>query len=279
MKLLKIDIDDAIRRYEAGESIRQIAPESGVSEMTLRRRLERAGAQIRTISAANRAAAWARYGHILDALIERYVAGETVQKLSLESGVNRRRIELAVKRAGHELRTMREAVGLRYARMSVSERRSITAKANIAKRGRKASESSQERRARTCEKTLQLASRADLILAVWLAQRGECFTPQKAVGPYNIDIAVDALLVAVEVNGDWHYFPDRAGAESKRREYLFHQGWRLVDVCLSAQNGRTWKYLRPACADKIVALLNGLRAGEPGFGQHCVIGGDGELLA
>jgi len=129
------------------------------------------------------------------------------------------------------------------------------------------------------ERTLQLASRADLILSVWLAQRGFCFTSQKAVGRYNIDIAFDELFVAVEVNGGWHYFSDRSAAESKRREYILDAGWRLIDVALTSSSSNSWKWLRPACADKIVALLDEVRAGKSSWGQHCVIGGDGEPLS
>ena len=111
---------------------------------------------------------------------------------------------------------------------------------------------------------------------MWLAQRAVQFTPQKAIGRYNIDIAVEELRIAVEVNGDWHYFPDRAATDSKRREYLFDCGWRLIDVALTNRTEAAWKYMRPACADKIVALLNEVRQGEPLWGKYCVIGGDGE---
>jgi very-short-patch-repair endonuclease len=126
--------------------------------------------------------------------------------------------------------------------------------------------------------TLQLASRADLLLGIWLAQRGVIVIPQKAVGRYNIDLAIDELFVAVEVNGSFHYFADHASAEIERRNYLLDRGWRLIDVALTATRHSTHKYLRPACADQIVILLNLLRTNESDWGQYRMIGGDGEAL-
>jgi very-short-patch-repair endonuclease len=239
--------------------------------------MQAAGLQLRPHGQSCAITCAARYGDLTD-LVNRYVSGETMKKVSKDSGVNSKQIERAVVAAGHVPRTLLQAVGLRYTNMNLSEKRSLTAKANIAKRGKRASKASQERRARTMEVTLQLASRTDLMLSVWLAQRGVKFTPQKAIGSYNIDVAIDELLVAVEVNGDWHYFPDVVARERERREYLFDAGWRIIDVALTSTCGRPWKYLRPACADKIVALLDELRTSKATWGKHCVIGGDGEFL-
>jgi very-short-patch-repair endonuclease/transposase len=276
-KRIDIDTDNAVRLYQAGESAAQIAKKMGVSYLTVLRRMRETGVELRPRGAQNSINNASRFD--LSAAVERYVAGETMQALAREFGITRRRMEMAIRAAGHQPRTMLQAIGLRYTRMRVSERRSIVAKAHIAKRGRNASEKSLERRARTMEATLQLASRADLMLGIWLAQRGIIFTPQKAVGRYNVDLAIEELRVAVEVNGSWHYFADRISSEVKRREYLINHGWRLIEVVLTSQCEKVWKYLRPACADKVVALVKMLRADEAAWGQHCMIGGDGESLS
>jgi very-short-patch-repair endonuclease len=194
------------------------------------------------------------------------------------TGIGRKTFEEILRENGHQPRTLRQSVGLRYTRMTRHEIQSLVAKAHIAKRGRPASHNTQERRAKTFEATLQLASRADLILAFWLAQRSVKLTPQKAVGPYNIDIAIDELAVAVEVNGSWHYFAGSVDTGVKRRAYLLDRGWSLIEVRLTSTSARPWKYLRPACADKIVSLLDELRGGKASWGKNCVIGGDGEFL-
>jgi very-short-patch-repair endonuclease/transposase len=270
-KILAVDINYAINLYTSGVPIKEIASKAEVGSSTIIRRMRDAGFQLRSIGEST-ALTLARRAGDLSKAVERYVSGETMQKVAADFGVTRRRLEIAVRSAGYTPRTMLQAVGLRYTNMSARERRSITAKANIAKRGRKASIASQERRARTLEVTLQLASRTDLLLSVWLAQKGIKFTPQKAFGPYNIDIAIEELAVAVEVNGSWHYFPDRSSTEIKRRNYLLNGGWKLIDVKLG-------KYLRPSCADKIISLLDAMRQNETSWGEHCVIGGDGELLS
>jgi very-short-patch-repair endonuclease len=217
----------------------------------------------------------------MEPFFARYTAGEGSVKLAREIGIHPERFKRLLVAAGYTARTIGEAVGLRYTVMSQGERGSLTANANVAKRGRPASERSLERRARTMQATLQLASRADLALALWLAQRGVRLVVQQAVGPYNIDIAIHERAVAVEVNGAYHDARLRALSRSRttpeeRLSYLLDRGWRVIDVNILGANA---KYLRPACADRIVALLEGAGPTEADWGQHCVIGGDGEPLA
>lgn len=277
--MLNVNTDDAIRLYQSGKSLTQIAEQLNVSATTIARRMASAGYEFRRTNAEIGAIIRRRkYGDISSA-IARYVAGSTMQDVCREFKLPRRHLEKEIVAAGEKLRTQAQSLGLRYTRMSIAERRSITARANIAVRGKKASPARQERRARTNELTLQLASRADLILCVWLAQRGVKLVPQKALGPYNLDIAIEELRVAVEVNGPWHYFSGRADAEKKRRKYLLDSGWRLIEVTLATKSGRPWKFLRPACADKIIALLDAFRTGESVRCEDCVIGGDGQPFA
>jgi very-short-patch-repair endonuclease len=275
-KRVLFNIDDAIKMYESGELPEDIAAVLGGSRKTVTRRLHRAGVSIRPSGVALKLIAARQVDGV--AIAAKYDAGRDIKSLCAEFGIGRRRVETVIKMNGGTLRTLRQAVGLRYARMSKSERQSLVAHAHIAKKGVPASIQSLERRAKTMEVTLQLASRADLILGVWLAQRGVQFTPQKALGPYNLDIAIDELSVAVEVNGDWHYFPDRTAAESKRRDFLLDRGWSVIDVRLAATSARPWKYLRPTCADKIVAVLNQIRREISSGSKHWVVGGDGEPL-
>lgn len=274
-KRVAFNFDDAIRLYEAGESIDEIARNLGISRSTIRRRMGDAGYRPRTIGEATSMRFRLATPDLTEA-IERYVAGETVQSLAREFGVTRRRLESAIDDAGYQRRTLREAVGLRYTRMTVAEREALTAAAHDAKRDRPANRASLERRAATMEVTLQLASRADLLMAVWLAQRGVQFTLQKAVGIYNIDIAVDEPRIAVEVNGSQHglrHLSRNRSTSTERLNYLFDAGWRVIEVDIARQ------WLRPDCADRVVALIEAAREDEAPWGQHCVIRGDGEALA
>lgn len=276
---LNVDINHAISLYESGKSITQIAKELGVGSSTISRRFSQAGYRtLRSNAEIGWLTAQRRYGDISEA-IRMYVSGSTLEDARKSIGVPRRFLEKAIVKAGHTLRTQAQQLGLRYTRMSVSERRSITAQANIALRGKKASPKRMERRARTNENTLQLASRADLILALWLVQRGVQIIPQKAVGPYNIDIAVEHLFVAIEVNGHWrHFSSSNAAAIIQRKKYLRDRGWVLIEVRLTSTHDRPWKYLRPLCADKIITLLDRISRGETLTSEETVLGGDGELF-
>ena len=275
---LIFDVDYAISLYEAGESLDEVGRKMGVSGNTVGRRMDAAGLKRRSHGVSTAL----RYAHgtpDLDPFFERYKAGEGRIALAREAGVGGDRFLRLMREAGIPIRDLRGAVAMRYTRMSKSEREGVTQAANTAKRGKRANPESLARRALTMEATLQLASRADLILAVWLAQRGVEFTPQKAVGPYNVDIAVHEPRVAVEVDG-FHHAPElrrlsrSRSTPAERREYLFDRGWRLIEVRPPMS---TRENLSPLCADHIVALLEEARADEPSWGEYCVVGGDGEL--
>jgi very-short-patch-repair endonuclease len=276
---MKIDIDNLFERYLAGESLKELGNELGISEKTLGRRIKGAGHQLRTIT-ESRAIFVARHTPDLTPFFERYIAGEGSVKLAREAGVHQSRFIRELDEAGITRRTIGEAVGLRYTQMTKAERQAVTLSANEAKRGRPASQVSFERRARTMEATLQLAGVSDTILAAWLGQRGVInFTLQKAVGRFNLDIAIDEPLIAVEVNGGMHIPKLRALSRSlttavERRDYLLNSGWRLIDVMVSGGN----KMLRPSCADSVIALIEEARTNEPSWGQYCMIRGDGEFL-
>ena len=137
MKVLNLCIDDAIRLYNTGESTVKIAEKASVSQKTIVRRMQAAGLQLRPQGQSCAITCAARYGDLTD-LVNRYVSGETMKKVSKDSGVNSKQIERAVVAAGHVPRTLLQAVGLRYTNMNLSEKRSLTAKANIAKRGKRA---------------------------------------------------------------------------------------------------------------------------------------------
>jgi very-short-patch-repair endonuclease/lambda repressor-like predicted transcriptional regulator len=277
-QMISVDLDKAIALYEAGEPIYEISRKMGISHSTLSRRFAAIGYQIRDIGEST-ALHWMRYRTPpLEPILERYKQGESLVTLARESGIGASRLNRLLREAGIPIRHSRENILSRYAGMSEAERKAQVSAANQAKRGKRANHWSLERRAQTMERTLQLAGRADLTLAVYLAARGAGVTLQKAIGPYNLDIAVDELLVAIEVNGYHHTPVAQRMARSRstpadRRSYVLDRGWRLIEVLASNQA----PYVSPACADRIVALLEEARGHEPSWGEYCVIGSDGEF--
>jgi len=60
-------------------------------------------------------------------------------------------------------------------------------------------------------------------------QHGLTCVPQMAVDIYNIDVALPALKIALEVNGGhWHTAPKKAQEDRVKREYLESLGWHVV---------------------------------------------------
>lgn len=270
------NLDDFISRYLSGESAEELSREIGVSRATLIRRMKTAGTEIRGTRDAQIMWKKCRKTIVLNLpdFTNRYELGETLQSLCLVYNVERRAAERYLIEQGVTPRNVSEAAAVRWRNMDNDGRRALIEPANNAKRGKPAGIISLERRAITMQRTLQLASRADLLFAWWLVMRGISVTPQRAVGRYNIDIAIQEPRVAVEIGGDWHvtnFFKSKQTDPIKRRNYLFDEGWRLIEVRIDS--GRR---LRETAADRVVSLLEEARQGEPSWGQYCVIWGNGE---
>jgi very-short-patch-repair endonuclease len=275
---LPVDLDKAILLYEAGMPLPEVASQLGVSRATVSRRFARAGYLIRGPGEAA-ALWWRKRDPQMQPLFDRYVAGESAKALAQEAKMGQHRFAALLDEAGIARRRQSEVKTLWYATMSDEGRRAITARANRAKRGKRANHWSLERRAATMERTLQLAGAADLLMAVRLAQHGLAdFTLQKAIGPYNIDVAFEERLIAIEVNGAYHGAALAALSRSRstpqeRRQYIFDRGWRLIEVLLESKV----PYLTAASTDRVVALVQQSRRDETGWGQYCVVGSDGEV--
>ena len=114
------------------------------------------------------------------------------------------------------------------ARRSPERRREIVAAANAAARGRKAT-GEQLRRAALGREANPRMSRGEVFLLRHLERCGIGVTPQKAIGPYNCDLAFGS--VAVEVHGgNWHAHGYHRLAHDKRSRYILDAGLHLLIV-------------------------------------------------
>lgn len=104
-------------------------------------------------------------------------------------------------------------------------------------------------------------------------------TLQKAIGPYNADLA--AYPVAVEIfGGNWHARGRHAARFPDRVRYFLDQGWNLVIVWVLDR--RRWQSaipLTPAAADYIASFVQLTRRDPSTRGQYRVIWGDGKEAA
>ena len=197
----------------------------------------------------------------LDDLVERYRAGEPAQDLALGTPVSGTTLLRRLRERGVQIRQ-----GPTYRRPNTAE--SLAA------------------RALTRERTRGHESRHEVSFARWLTQRGVRFAAQKAIGPYNVDLALTEVPVAVEVSGGGGN-AQREGGRRKRIEYILNQGWWVVEVKVlktrttkpsGQSNGRAHP-LGPGSAEYVVALAEQLRWRPPARGQHRMVWADGQVYA
>jgi very-short-patch-repair endonuclease len=155
--------------------------------------------------------------------------------------------------------------------MAPEQRAAQVADAHTAARGSKRTLEQLVEHARALERIGGHDSPAEALMAEWLAERGEPSVPQKAIGKYNVDLAVAPVAVEI-LGGGWHSVKK---THAIRTPEILNAGWHLAFV---------WNYegrsaLTEQAADHVVAWLNEVRRDPPAIGQYRVVSGDGELLA
>lgn len=201
-------------------------------------------------------------------IIAAYLAGESEMALAQKYGVSRRAISRRLLANGITRRTISEANQQRMAELTEAERKALTQKANRARRGTPMRPESHQRRAITDQKSMCYATADERQMAHWLESAGLLVTPQLAVGAYNIDVAIHAPAIAVELRSR-NEFPSN---HWKRSEYLFNHGWAICYAFVSARDYPLTK----AAADNIVTWAEELRSHPSSVRQHRVIRGDGK---
>lgn len=293
-KLEFSNADNLSRLYQSGKSIKDIADVFGVSPITVRRRMIKWGIPIRSHkksqkvrwdnapeSARQAIAKVAQKNKItipnIDAIIERYIAGESELSLAKEIGVSRPTLRSRLVERGVTIRNGSDANRERMKRLSPEDRKELAKAAHDKIRGSKRSKVELIRRAVKRQETLQYQSEAEKVLIQLLRDRGVLgIVPQKAIGPYNIDIAIEGQSVAVEVMGHSRarQAPTLSGYK-KRTPYLLNLGWDVIIVRVDG----TRYFLTEAAADYIVSHIQEPGSNKSARGQYRVIGGNGELMA
>lgn len=200
----------------------------------------------------------------LDDLIERYVGGVSLKQLGDESGVSRSALARRFRQHGVEIRGQSEAERLKW---QVADRRTVERQLSAAWTARRGSVDSMEtkiRRARTMGARLHRVGKFEHELAELL--RG---VQQRAVGPYNVDVALRRGRVAVEIQST-NGFPIRLYVHRERTEYLLDAGWHVLYVM------HRGTFALKAVAEQVRAFAKLARRDESGRGQYGMIRGDGK---
>lgn len=209
----------------------------------------------------------------VDDLVQRYARGESEKALAETFGVSRDVIRRRLVKAGVEPRNRSDAMFVRMAHASPEERSRLADAAHAAVRGKPRSTEFLISRAKGIE-TLGAAhgtvSAAEILLASMLRGYWLQVTHQKAIGPYNADLA--AGTVAVEVlGGSWH----RSKRHRKRLRYLLDAGWDVIFVWVDGLH-----YPLGRGAAEYVAAHCEFRSRNPAAPRcYRVIRGDGKFVA
>jgi very-short-patch-repair endonuclease len=272
------NLERAVGDYSAGKSITTSAAENHVGYENLRRELIRRGLlrsrkESRQLLSERASKTRREKLNLPDKEIaERFLAGESVKALAESYGVSRGPIAVRLKHQGIEPRSQSEAMKLRMSRMTPEERLALAAPSHRAAR-RKHTEEERAKMALSRERNRTHVSPGEEMLEAWLAERGIVATPQKAVGRYNIDLAVGTIAVEI-FGGGWHGYGHHKATSLKRFRYLLDRGWTVVVVWLNAVRFP----LTPAVADYLVTFVEQARRDPSLRGQYRVIRGDGQEM-
>ncbi len=265
-----LDINDLARRYLAGEAIEAIAKSVSLTGNGLRHRFVKAGIALEDRKTS--AGLFRRKRRIDDQeLVRRYQAGESELAISLAMGISRPAVRRRLLDSGIQPRDSSSAASLRLSKMTPDQRLALSDAAHAAVRGIPQSEEHRCDIAITRERRITNVGALEDVLDERLRASGVVTVPQKAIGRYNVDIAITESRIAVEVfGGNWHRSRHAATRYRKRTDYLLDQGWLPIIVW------GTWKCsIDPLVTEYIVSLHERRCRGESCGSQEHVIRGDG----
>ena len=257
------DIDNLAERYIAGESIKELAREIGVAYKVLWQRFKRMGLDT-SRSVFVMAAAY----------IERYIDGETEQALASELGIDRQTFRKHLLKANITPRGISETMYARWAQASESERAAMMKPAHEATKGRTRSLNERIKAAQTRQERTTHASPVEYMFADALRILGWDIIQQRAIGPYNVDIAIDFPPIAIEIfGGHWHAHGHHMTTHTKRCKHILDAGWNMLFIWV---DGLRYP-LRYGATKYVVAFNKALRSSPAITRQYWVILGNGEL--
>jgi len=259
---VNIPLDELVYWHNNGLSENELAAKFNASRTTVRRRLNMAGVPLMGRE---------RVRLPVNEMIELYQTGISENVIAARYNTSRTVVRNRLLKAGIAIRGQTEANRLMMSQRTPEEIARFTAPMHIAARGKKRTFEQLCNGAIGKEQTQAHATESERLFASWLAERGLTPVLQKAVGPYNIDVAVQPIAVEI-YGGGWHGQGDHAARSRKRFEYILNNGWAAVVIWVN----RRYCPLSVAAADYVVAFLEQVRSNPALIGQYRVIRGDGQ---
>src|SRR3989304_3140085 len=167
----------------------------------------------------------------IDESVRLYKSGLLYADIATKFGVHWMVVRYAIKKAGVKSRSLSEVAYIMNSRLSEKERARKARAAHDAVRGKCQSFEHRMKIALAREKKGIGISRIESCFMTMLEKAGFHCVPQKAIGPYNVDIAITEAAVAVEIfGGQFHTTGRSAGRFRKRFDYLFNEGWHPIVI-------------------------------------------------
>ena len=209
----------------------------------------------------------------IDSIVELYTSGESEKQIAKLFNVSRNVIRRRLVSQGIEIRPQSERIKLVWQGFSKERRIRQTEAAHKATKGKPMSWEAKCKHAKTIEKYPSNFSESELVLIKMLSERGIEAIHQKAIGPYNCDLA--AYPIAVEIfGGNWHFFGHHAARFEERTRYILNRGWFVYIIPVSE-----FFPLTNAVADHTASYIKRIRRQKPPICEYRMVWGAGELTA
>lgn len=264
---------DILKRYNAIFSCHQIASELGVTIKVVQRLLAEKGIIDTSRKTSTIARSLAETGVSESEVLDMFKSGIGVRGVFEKLGVSINAVNAILERNGIATRNRSEQQFARMANASPEERKRLAKAANEAAKGRVRSFEEKCKMAATFE---SIGARRESLyedaLAFSFLSGGLTIVRQKAIGPYNCDIAIDSIAVEV-FGGHWHWHGEHLARTEERFRYIMNAGFDILVVPFSDSfpfSERTASYL--------VDLINKMRCNPAPARQYRVIWGAGDFI-
>lgn len=276
-KTSNTNINNAVKDYLSGDSCKVAATRWNTSQKTLSNYLKanglfRSKSEIAKIKSVKLSAnVWNKIAMPEAEIIALYESGVAEWTIAKQFNVSRQVIKRILVNNNITRRTQSEANMLFQSKRTIAEKKASIANAQEWTRGKKLPYEHLCNSAKGIERSKANVSTSEKFLFDLLLDRGIVTIPQKAVGKYNIDLAV--FPVAIEVfGGGWHASKPN---HIERTRYLLNNGWNVVFVWANVVRNP----LSNGVADYIITFLDELSSNPSSISQYRVLRGDGKELS
>lgn len=263
MNRIEFDIDRAIEMNKSGKTVAAIARELGIGKGIIHRRFRAIGYEAIKLPSIDPV--------LRPEVASLYKSGHSELALSKKFGSSRNAIRRILIELEVDVRSQSESEALKWELMSQEQRSNQVKAAHeaVANKPPEFFRSAAIKQAIAKEKSLAKACDMERLFMSAFNERGYPVIPQKAVGPYNIDLAIRGT--AVEIHGT-SSTPHTHAYYRKRIMDLLESGWNVIYI-------KTTGNLSIQCAtDKVCRMIDFIESDKSFIRHYGMVRGSGEFV-